>query len=401
MALADTLGYAAGAIAANRLRTALILAAMAIGVAAVIVLTALGDGARRFVTGEFATLGTNLLIVLPGRTETTGGPPPMFGETPRDLTVDDAFALLASAHVVRMAPVAVGSAPVSFANREREVDVLGTTAGMLEVRRLRMGQGRFLPHSEPRRASPVCVLGHGLKKELFDERSALGHWLRIGAHRCRVIGVLEQTGVSIGVDFSDLVIVPVASAQMIFDQSSLFRILAEARTAAGAEAARDDIRRIIRARHEGEDDVTIITQDSVIATFDRIFAALTFGVAGIAAISLAVAGILIMNIMLVAVTQRTPEVGLLKALGAPARTIRRLFVAEALLLSLFGAAIGMGLGLALAALLARLYPLLPVAAPHWAVAAAPGIAITAGLVFGVLPAARAARLDPVSALSRR
>lgn len=389
------------AISVRRFRSFLLLLGMAIGVASVILLTALGDSARRYVTGEFAALGTNLVIILPGRSETTGGPPPLLGETPRDLTIDDALALLRSRNIKRVAPVMVGSAPVSWHGLEREVNVIGSTAAMKDMRHLKMAQGRFLPTTDPRRAAPVCVLGEELRQELFGSNTVLGEWLRIGDRRFRVIGVLAKSGVSIGVDFDDMVIIPVASAQTLFDSPSLFRIINEARTPSAMEAAADDIRRIIKDRHEGEDDITIITQDSVIATFDKIFTALTLGVAGIAAISLAVAGILIMNIMLVAVAQRTGEIGLLKALGATSRQIRALFIAEAFLLSFFGALFGLLLGLAAAEFVHQLYPVLPIAAPLWAIFAAIGIAIVTGVLFGVLPAMHAARLNPVTALSKR
>jgi putative ABC transport system permease protein len=161
------------------------------------------------------------------------------------------------------------------------------------------------------------------------------------------------------------------------------------------------VRETIKARHQGEEDVTVITQDAVLATFDRIFRALTLAVAGIAAISLAVAGILIMNVMLVAVTQRTGEIGLLKAVGATPRHILALFLTEASLLSMAGAAVGLALGAAGNVLIGSFYPALTVSAPSWAIVGAVGVAVLTGLVFGILPARRAARLDPVKSLSRR
>jgi len=400
MRYTDTINLAFRAITAHRLRTLLILIGIGIGVSSVILLTALGDSARRYVTGEFAALGTNLLIVLPGRSETTGGPPPLMGETPRDLTLDDALALLRSHNIRYVAPITVGSAPVNWRGREREVTILGTTSSMQKVRHLKLSQGRFLPDADPRQAAPVCVIGEKIRRELFGAERSLGEWLRMGDRRCRVIGVIRSTGVSIGTDMDDVVLIPVTSAGILFDSPGLFRVLVEAKTPAAMQAAGEDIRNIIRQRHEGEDDVTIITQDSIIATFDRILNALTLGIAGIGAISLAVAGILIMNVMLVSVAQRRAEIGLLKAVGAPARTILRLFITEALMLSLFGAVAGVVLGLGAVALLQRLYPDIAFVAPSWGVLAAGGIALITGLLFGVLPARRAARMDPIQALAR-
>jgi ABC-type antimicrobial peptide transport system, permease component len=401
MRASDVLHLSIQAIGAQRLRTVLTLIAMSIGVAAVIVLTSLGDSARRYVTSEFVALGTHLLIVLPGRSETTRGHPPLLGETPRDLTLEDAYALLRSPNIVQIAPVSLGSAPVSWGGREREVSVLGSTAELLEVRNLSMAQGRFLPHIDPRRALPVCVLGQKLRDELFGTKHALGKGVRIGDRRFRVIGVLAFEGQNIGIDFDDNIIIPVASAQTLFNSPSLFRVLAQAKTRDAVAAGKQDIHAIIKARHEGEDDVTVIAQDSAVATFDRIFTALTLTVAGIAAISLAVAGVLVMNVMLVTVMQRTAEIGLLKAVGATSRQVQWLFLTEAALLSLLGALLGLALGLASAWALGRMYPVLPIAPPIWSLVGALAVALATGLLFGVLPASRAARLDPVQALSRR
>ncbi len=401
MTARDVLTYAAGSVLGYRARTLLTLLAMGIGVASVVMLTALGEGARRFVTGEFQSLGTHLLIVLPGRSETTGGPPPLLGETPRDLTLEDALAIERSRAVRRIAPIAVGSAGVSYREREREVMIIGSTAAFLDVRRLKIASGRFLPIGDPRRASPVCVLGAKLKHELFGAGPAIGRWVRVGDRRFRVVGTLASEGRSIGLDLEDIIIVPVAAAQALFDSYSLFRVLVEARSDESIPRARRDILRVIRQRHEGEDDVTVITQDAVVATFDKIFTALTLTVVGIASISLAVAGILIMNVMLVAVSQRTTEVGLLKALGASSGAIMRVFLTEATILSLVGAAAGVAVGYAAIRFVDQAYPLLPLSMPLWAVASAVLVAMTTGLLFGVLPARRAAKLDPVAALAGR
>lgn len=401
MYLRDIIGFSLRASLGYPTRTALMLLAMAIGVGSVVILSSLGEGARNYVIGQFSNIGTNLIIVLPGRSETVGGPPPLLGITPRDLTLDDAMALLRSSAIRYVAPLAVGAAPVSAGVRQRETTVLGSTPSFFSLRQLAMEQGRFLPEGDPTRAAPICVLGYKIKIELFGAAAAVGRSVRIGDRRYRVIGVLSAKGESVGMDMGDIVIIPVASAQALFNTSSLFRIMIEASDRDAIGRAKEAIATIIRERHDGEDDITIITQDAILATFDRIFVALTLTVAGIAAISLAVAGILIMNVMLIAVSQRRSEVGLLKAIGAPGNRILILFLAEAAILSLIGAAFGLALAAAGIWVLGRAFPDFPLTMPLWSLAAAVGVALSTGLIFGVLPARRAARLDPVQSLSRR
>jgi len=402
MRAADVTRYALGSLNGARSRTALMLLAMSIGVASVLVLTSLGEAARRYVSGEFASLGTNLVIVIPGKSETAGGDPMMLiGGTPRPLTLDDAQAVARSSLVRRIAPLIIGSAGVSYGGLERDVPIMGSTAEMLAIRHWDMGMGRFLPKAETNRASPVCVLGQKVRKELFGNRPVLGEWVRIGDRRFRVIGVLGSVGHSMGIDVDDMVVVPVASAQMLFNTESLFRILVEARSREAIPRVIDHVTDTLRKRHQGVEDVTVITQDAVLATFDEILQALTLTVAGIAAISLGVAGILIMNVMLVTVAQRTTEIGLLKALGAPRSQIVGLFLAEAALLSLLGAALGLVIGQSGSWVIGYLYPALPMGTPLWAFLAAIGVALGTGLLFSLLPARRAAGLDPVQALARR
>ena len=400
--LADAFRLAAQSLLSQRRRAALICLATGIGVAAVVLLTALGDGARRYVVGQFSSLGTNLLIVIPGRNETVGGPPPVMGETPRDLTLGDAIAVGKLSSVARVVPVMVGAANVStLRGTEREALMLGVTNDMLEVRHLQVGQGRFLPVLPPDRAAAVCVLGPKLAHELFDNSSALGQWLRVGDRRFRVVGILASTGVSVGQDFNDMVQVPVASAQTLLNSEGLFRLLIEVRPGASMAHAVDAVRTLLTARHDGEDDVTLITQDSVVATFDRILRAMTLALSAISAVSLIVAGILVMNVMLVTVAQRRGEIGLLKALGARLDEVRTLVLVEAVLLTSAGAGAGVLIGYLGAFVIGALYPSFPIAVPWWGTVAALLTAIVFGLAFGVIPARRAARLDAVLALSGR
>ena len=398
----DVFASAFGAAAGNPLRTLLLVLAMAIGVAAVVMLTALGDGARRYVVREFTSLGSNLVIVLPGRTATGGvNPASAITSTPRDLTVDDARAVARAPAALRVAPVVVGTSEMSVGSRLRDTLVVGSTAEFLDIRRFTLAQGSFLPVEDWDRGSPVMVIGARLRAELFGAEPPLGQFVRIGERRFRVIGVLAASGSGLGMNTDELVIVPVALAQQIFNTSNLFRILVEARGRSAIDAAKRQATAILKERHGGEEDVTVITQDAVLATFDRLLGTLTLGVAGIAAISLAVAGILVMNVMLVSVTQRRAEIGLIKALGGSGGTIRRLFLVEAALLSLAGALGGYALGHVGAWVIRTLYPTLPAYPPDWAVLAALGTALVTGVLFGVMPARRAAALDPVLALARR
>jgi len=399
---ADLLEFAWRVVRGYRARTVLIFLAMGVGVAAVVAVSSIGEGARLYVVNQFGSLGTHLVVVLPGRSETAGAMPGvLMGRTPRDLTLDDALALKRSPAVRRIAPLIIGAGEVRVGARIREGPVLGSTAELVAIRNMALAQGLFLPEGDPRHAEPVCVIGSKLARELFPGRAALGEWLRIGDRRFRVIGVLAVQGESLGFNTDELVIVPVAAAQALFDTEALFRILVEAKTREQIAAAKVDAEEILRERHEGKRDVTVITQDAVLATFDRILRALTLAVGGLAAISLAVAGILIMNVMLISVTQRRAEIGLLKALGATGRQIAAAFIAEALLLALGGAALGLAAGKLGQVLIGQLYPTVPFTAPWWAMIAAPLTAIGAAVAFAVAPARRAARLAPVRALSKR
>ena len=398
----DLIHFARGAATGNLLRASLLVLAMAIGVAAVVVLTALGDGARRYVMNEFSSLGSNLVIVLPGRSQTGGfNPGNAITSTTRDLTVDDAQALQRASAVSQVAPLAVGTSEISAFGKLREVMVAGTTSQYIVVRKMTLAQGRFLAEGDWRRGASEAVIGAKVRDEIFGNTPALGQLVRIGDRRFRIVGVLAASGQGLSMNTDELVFVPVSLAQAMFNSNTLFRILIEAHGRESIESAKLQVADIIKLRHEGEQDVTVITQDAVLATFDKLLGALTLGVAGIAAISLAVAGILVMNVMLVSVSQRTSEIGLLKALGATESGIRWVFLTEASLLSLAGALVGYLLGQVGAALIRELYPTFPAYPPDWAVWAGLGTALVTGILFGVLPARRAAQLDPVQALSKR
>jgi len=396
----DMFAFSHRAAVGNRGRTALMLLAVSIGVASVVLLVSLGESARKYVADQFSSMGSNLLIVLPGRSETVGGPPPLLGITPRDLTLDDADALSRISAIRRFAPIVVGAAPVSRLQKEREVTILGASREIFAIRRLEIGQGMIWPEGGDR-FQAVCVPGAKVKNELFGNDNALGQKVRIGDYRFRVIGVMLPKATSLGDELADMAIIPIASAQALFDTSSLFRIVVEAESETEIAKAKEAIISTIRTRHDGEDDITVITQDAILATFDKIFSTMTLTVAGIAAVSLVVAGIIIMNVMLVAVSSRRAEIGLLKALGAPQKQIQSLFLTEAGLISTAGALCGLGIGVIGLRLLAWFLPQFPIILAPWSMLVAFSVALTTGLLFGIWPARRAAKLAAADALSRR
>ena len=397
----DLLALASESLRLHRLRTGLTLTGIIIGVTAVLLLTTLGEAAKRYVVDQFASIGTNLIMVQPGKTETTGMPQPL-GGTVRPLTIEDIMAVAHECPAVKQAaPIAIGTASFEYAGRTRDVKVAGTTADYQRVRNMRLLSGSFLPPGDPRRGEAVAVIGRTVAREVFGGESPLGKPVRIGRWRFRVAGVLESKGQALGMNLDDAVLVPVATALRMFDQRSLFRAAVQARDAAAVSAALEQTRQVLLRRHDGEEDFTLITQDAMLTTFKSVIGALTAALAGIAAVSLAVAGIGIMNVMLVSVSERTAEVGLLKAVGAGRGQILSLFLTEALLLSGAGALAGIALGVAIVLVAAAVWPDLPLRpSPRW-IAAVSALTLASGLVFGLLPARRAARLPAAEALRGR
>ena len=401
MTVLDLIRFSWGALKGHRLRAILCTLGVGIGVASVILLTALGEGGRIYVTGELATLGSSLIVVLPGKIETEGMVP-FVGGVPHDLTLQDAEVISRRVPTVtQLAPLTLGQSYVSVGGLSRNVTVIGTSYEFLQIRRLAMARGNFLPRSELGRGSAVCVIGTRVEQELFRNTNPLGKLLRVGEWRFRVIGVISPKGESMGFNIDDVVMIPAATAMRMYDQTSLFRIFVESASYADLEHTKTKILEVMKERHDNEEDVTLITQDSVLASFNEIFTALTLALAGIAAISLSVAGVGIMNVMLVSVSERTSEIGLMKAIGVKPSQVTGVFLVEASLLSLLGGLTGLGFALTLVYVSRNIFPSFPVQVPVWAILSALIVAIAVGVSFGVWPARRASRLDPIQALTRR
>ena len=376
MRLTDLFRFTLLALGRQRFRSLMLLLSVGLGVAAVVILTALGEGARGYVLGEFAFLGKDTVIIFPGRKETTGGMPPVSGAAARAITLEEVNVLQRSVPgVADVAPLVVG-----------ELDI---------------AQGASLPDMPLDQGAPVAVIGHKLKRELFDTRRAIGQWLRLRDYRFRVVGVLSSGGDSFGMDLSEAIFIPVASAQSVFNVHGVFRVMLRVSDNHDMDTVKEALRQRMQELHDGEQDVTIVSPDAMLSTLDDILKVLTLGVAGIAGISLIVSGILVMNVTLMSVKQRTAEIGLLKAVGAPAAQVRTLFLAEAGILATAGALLGIAFGALVVFSGRHIYPDVPFATPHWALWSALGLAVCTALLFAWLPAQQAANMEPVDALGKQ
>ncbi|MDP3617984.1 MAG: ABC transporter permease [Rhodoferax sp.] len=397
MLLVDATGLALRAITAQRLRSVLTLLGIAVGIAAVILLTSIGEGIHRFVLAEFTQFGTNIASIVPGKVKTSGPAPTGIPTSVRPLTLEDAQALSKLPHVTAMTATVWGNTEVSANGRLRRTTVNGVGAGMLKVYGIKVKSGEFLPAENLENARAFVVLGAKLKTELFGSANPLGARVRVGNLQFRVIGVLETKGQFLGFDLDDAAYIPTARALELYNRDSLMTI--DVAYAQGVPAARivAAIKTVLTARH-GREDFTITTQEDMLRTLSNILDILTMAVGALGSISLLVGGVGIVTIMTIAVSERTGEIGLLVALGATRRTILALFLGEAVALSALGGLIGLVLGIGLAQLIHVAVPALPVHTPLTFVVLAETIAVVIGLLAGVLPARRAARLDPVAAL---
>ncbi|HEY7761036.1 MAG TPA: ABC transporter permease [Burkholderiales bacterium] len=396
MTLRDFIRFTYTSLAAHRLRSFLTALGIAVGIAAVVLLTSIGAGLQHFVVAEFTQFGTNIISVTPGRVTTQGMSIGIFG-TVRPLTIEDAQAIERLPMVEMTDPALSGNAEVNAAGRTRRVMVVGVGANFAPAFKLRVPVGRFLPQEDPRHARALAVVGAKVRQELFGGESPLGSRIEIGGSRYRVIGVLEARGQVLGMDLDDAVYIPAARALELFNREGLMEIHVIHDPRANVERLTEDIRRLMIGRH-GRDDVTITPQQQMLDVLSSVLGVLTFAVAALGGISLAVGAVGILTIMTIAVAERTGEIGLLRALGARRKQVLLLFLAEAALLAAIGGLSGLALGTVLAQLLHAVFPALPVTTPWSYALAAEVVAVAIGVAAGVAPANRAARLDPVEAL---
>jgi putative ABC transport system permease protein len=392
----ELIGFAWKAVKSHKLRSGLTILGIVIGISSVVLLSSIGEGVRHHIMDQFTQLGTNCLTVLPGKVE-TWGIPGFLGGAPRKLTLEDVRALRRIPGVEAITPVVWGKGLVKWAHRGRHVYVWGVTSEVHDVWDLPVRSGHKLPSGDPYRSPPFCVLGPTLRQEIFGATNALGQHVRIGQTKFRVIGIMESKGQFLGTDIDDAAYIPVSYALRLFNQEGLSEIDIKARATYEVKSLAEEVRQIMRARH-GEEDFTVITQDAVLDAFNKIMRVATYFAVAIAAISIFVGAIGILTIQWVAVHERTPEIGLEKALGAERSQILLHFLLEAVILSVSGGFIGIVTGLLGTGAITIIIPELPTKVPYEVLFIAVVISLLVGLGSGILPAYRAARLDPVEAL---
>jgi len=406
MNIAPAVFEALESLNANKLRSGLTILGIVIGVAAVIAMLAIGRGAQDSITGSISGIGTNLLFVFQGALDDSV-------RNPRPLTLEDAQAIadpFAAPSVQAVAPVLEGTVTVTAGGEQTNTTVVGVTPEYLSARNYVVTEGESITEEHLLGRASVVLLGPDVADKLFDRREGLvDETVRIEGQPFRVIGVLESKGGGSFGSEDNRMAVPMSTAQTrLIRRSTRNRvdlILVQVVSAEAVPQASEEVAQILRTRHHtpiGEDDFTIFSQQDFLSTAETITGVLTIFLGGIAAISLLVGGIGIMNIMLVSVTERTREIGLRKALGARKRDILVQFLTESSLLSLMGGLVGILLGWLIAALVGRIAaasgtPFYP-AVGFDAVLLATLFSAAVGLFFGIYPASRAANLEPVEAL---
>jgi len=396
MLLPDLVRLTTSSFLTYRMRSFLTGLGIAIGITAVILLTSIGEGLHKFVLAEFSEFGTNLITVQPGKTQTQGSSIGVLGSV-RPLSLDDADALRHLSYVENVNPGLMGNSDLRANGKTRRATVFGEGHDFAKAFTMKVQSGSFWPDADDGQARALVVLGAKVRQELFAGENPLGSYLRIAGQRYRVIGVMEPKGQILGLDMDDAVFIPAARAMELFNRPGLMEINVSYRAGADVKAVTRVITDRLKDRH-GDEDFTLISQEQSLEVLSSVLDVITFAVGALGGISLLVGAVGILTIMTMAVTERTAEIGLLRALGAQERQVLTLFLGEAMILSALGGLGGLLLGIGIAQGLHLVFPALPVHTPWLFALIAELTAVSIGLVAGVAPARRAARLDPVEAL---
>jgi len=396
MRIRDYLHLAFTSIKFNRLRSTLTSLGIMVGVASVVLLTALGSGTQQYIMGQFTQFGAHIIAISPGKSNTLGISGAAFGST-RPLTIEDAESLRRIQGVLSSVPVVQGYASAEAGKLSRWTMVLGNNHETPQTWQLNVSSGRFLPKEYADQARNLAVIGSKIKDELFPGTNPLGQYIRIGQERFRVIGIMESKGQVLGFDMDDMVYIPIARALSLFNRDGLMEIDLLYKAGMDEEQIIKQIKHILKKRH-GKVDFTIISQSDMLGTLGSILDIIKAVVAAIGGISLLVGGVGILTIMSIAVNERTKEIGLLRALGASRRQITWLFLLEAAALAGLGGIAGLCFGIGVIGILHLLIPTMLIQIDWLYVLLAESVAIITGLLAGFTPAHRASALQPVDAL---
>jgi putative ABC transport system permease protein len=399
MLLKETIRISLESLSAQRLRTALTVLGMVIGVGAVILLVSLGEGAKRYVLREFEGLGANLIVVQPGKSDRKGHFGPPIGAAQRKMTTSDVMAIERKAlNLEAVSGLVIGTVSARYEGAISNITVFGTNEQFPQIITLAIGRGGYFTREEDLYRRRVVVLGVNIAHELFGDEDPIGRGVKLNESEFRVLGVLAPMGDKLGLSFDELAFIPTEAALKLFNEDKLFGIRAKSSSRVGIDDAVQEITEVLRERRDGEEDFTVLTQLSMMESMNTILNMLTYVLAAIAAISMVVGGIGIMNIIWVSVVERTQEIGIRRAVGARRRDILQQFLAEAFALSLLGGFVGVGGAVASTFILYWVFPTFDMRAPLWVVGPAFLLAITVGAVFGVAPAWRASRIETLDAL---
>jgi len=396
MEIRDLVVFTQRALLFHRLRSMLTALGIAIGVAAVVLLTSMGEGLNHFMEAQFSQFGTNNLRIAPGKPETVGLGPGILNTT-RPLTVEDAEAVARLPYILAVNPARLGAAEVEANDRLKVATIFGTGTGVLAFISLDLQEGQFLPADDPTSPRALAVIGSTIQREFYGSKSAVGDRIRVGGSRFKVVGVLAPKGDVTGLNVDESVLIPVARAMELFNTPSLMEIGVRYEEGAPVDELVSTIRRLLLSRH-GYEDFNVATQQQMMEVLGKVLSVLTMAVAALGSISLFVGGVGIFTIMTIAVRERTQEIGLLRSLGSTRQQILRLFLSESVVLAAMGGVLGLLFGGSIVLLLGAAIPSLPVRLSVPYIIAAELVSVVIGLVAGVAPANHAARLDPLEAL---
>jgi len=395
MLLNDWLRWVFHAVTTARLRSLLTALGISIGIAAVTLLTSIGEGIRDYLMESFSQFGTRIIAITPGKTE-TGGMPGLLSAV-RPLSLEDARQLARLPHVDAVVPLLQGTGKVEAGKYSRDTDVLGVGPDMARGWRYTVAQGRFLPPGDLENSQYFTVLGSKVREEVFPNENPLGSYVRVGGVRFRVIGVMESKGQLLGYDMDDAIYIPADIAMQMFNKESLMEVDVVFRETTTSNEMSERIKQTLIERH-GDEDFTMFTQEDMLESLDKIMSMLKVAVGALGGVALVVGGVGVLTIMTTALRERTQEIGLLRAVGCTRQQILWMFLGEAVLLSGMGGLLGLTIVAVLVITLNTFAPGLPVSLQPGYLLASLALSCGVGLAAGISPAMNAAALDPIEAL---